>query len=140
MSDPSDDDGTDRDATQAAPKIGYGRPPEHSRFAPGRSGNPKGRAKGASGFKTDLMDTLKMPVIVNDGGRKRKISSQQAALLRLRERALKGEPRAVEKYLQLAAQYNLGELDPIGTALLLEEDQAILVAYWQTYPRSSGND
>ena len=26
--------------------VGYGKPPQHSRFKPGRSGNPKGRPKG----------------------------------------------------------------------------------------------
>lgn len=67
-------------------------------------------------------------------------ASQKAALLGLRERALKGEPRAVEKYLQLAAQYNLGELDAVSTAALIEEDQAILENYSKTHPRSSEDD
>ena len=31
----------------AAYAVGYGKPPAHSRFAPGRSGNSKGRPKGA---------------------------------------------------------------------------------------------
>ena len=31
----------------AAYAVGYGKPPAHSRFTPGQSGNPKGRPKGA---------------------------------------------------------------------------------------------
>jgi hypothetical protein len=27
--------------------VGYGRPPQHTQFQPGRSGNPKSRAKGS---------------------------------------------------------------------------------------------
>jgi hypothetical protein len=28
-------------------EVGYGKPPQHSRFKPGHSGNPRGRAKGS---------------------------------------------------------------------------------------------
>jgi hypothetical protein len=28
-------------------RVGYKRPPQHSKFKPGQSGNPKGRPKGA---------------------------------------------------------------------------------------------
>ena len=39
------------DNTALVPRPGYevgnGKPPEHSRFKPGQSGNPRGRPKGA---------------------------------------------------------------------------------------------
>ena len=35
-------------------KVGYGKPPLHSRFTRGQSGNPKGRPKGVRNFKTDV--------------------------------------------------------------------------------------
>jgi len=41
-------------AEESACKVGYGKPPRHSRFKPGRSGNPRGRPKGAVGCKTIL--------------------------------------------------------------------------------------
>ena len=39
-------------------EVGYGKPPEHTRFQPGRSGNPRGRPKGTKNLKTDLVEEL----------------------------------------------------------------------------------
>ena len=33
--------------------VGYGRPPKHTRFKPGQSGNPKGRPGGKAATKAD---------------------------------------------------------------------------------------
>jgi Family of unknown function (DUF5681) len=35
-------------------KVGYGRPPEHSRFKRGQSGNPRGRPRKHRNFRTVL--------------------------------------------------------------------------------------
>jgi len=79
--------------------IGRGKPPPQHRFKPGQSGNPRGRPKGARGFKTELKDALNAPVQVTEGGSITKMSTQSAAIKRLVERALKGDPRALEKLL-----------------------------------------
>jgi hypothetical protein len=39
-------------------KVGYGRPPKHSQFAPGRSGNLNGRPKGSKNMTTLLQEEL----------------------------------------------------------------------------------
>lgn len=92
-----------RKPTKAPPKkqppsdyeVGYCRPPKHTRWKPGQSGNPgKGRPKGTRNFKTDLTAVLKQPVQVTRDGAKRKVSTQEAMLLRLREKALNGDARA----------------------------------------------
>jgi hypothetical protein len=82
-------------------KIGYGRRPVHSRFKPGQSGNPRGRPKGGLNFETDLKRTLQAPVTVNDGGKPRTVTTQEALLLRLREKALKGDVKALDKLLHI---------------------------------------
>ncbi len=39
-------------------EVGYGKPPRHTRFQPGRSGNPRGRPKDTKNLKTDLIEEL----------------------------------------------------------------------------------
>ena len=96
----------------------------HTRFKPGQSGNPKGRPK--DNFRTDVQATLKAPVKVSRDGKRRKLSTQEAALLRLREKALSGDARALDRLLGLAQVYNNEELTAAaadlsaGDAMLLE--------------------
>jgi hypothetical protein len=91
-------------------EVGYGRPPKHTRFKPGQSGNPNGRPKGHRNFKTDVVDMLKTPVTVRENGRARQVSTQEATLLRLRERALGGDQRALDRIIELAARYGHEEV------------------------------
>lgn len=91
-------------------EIGYGKPPKQTRFKAGQSGNPKGRPKGVRNFKTDLRATLRAPVKLMSGGRPRKVSTQKAMLLRLREKALGGDSRALDRLILLAQAYNNEEL------------------------------
>jgi hypothetical protein len=108
--------------------IGYCRPPRHTRFQPGQSGNPTGRRKGLRNLATDVRSTLTVPVRVNAGGRLRKISTQEAVLMRLRELALKGNARALDLLLEFAMRFN-NEAVVTGAQLLSTNDQEILNAY-----------
>ena len=109
--------------------VGYGRPPLHSRFRPGQSGNPAGRRKGVRNLKTDVVRTLSAPIRVKEAGRTRTRSTQEGALMLLREKALRGDLRALERIFELALRFNndmteLGPAEPLSAG-----DQAILAAY-----------
>src|ERR1700736_4617794 len=101
---PKNDGKTPADGTGY--EIGYGRPPQHSRFRPGRSGNPAGHRKGVRNLGTDVRRTLKVPVKVKEGGRSRKISTQEGALMLLREKALKGDARSLDRLLEIGRHFN----------------------------------
>ena len=110
--------------------VGYKKPPRHSRFQPGRSGNRRGKEKGVRNFGTDVKRTLEVPVKLNDQGRARRVSTQEAALLRLREKALNGDPRSIVQILELAKIFNnTTAVVSVGDKALAAEDQAILDAY-----------
>lgn len=83
--------------------VGYGKPPRTTRFRKGQSGNPRGRPKGSRNFTTDLDEILSEPLTITENGKPRKVSSQLAALKRLRAEALQGNPRALDRLLMLAA-------------------------------------
>jgi hypothetical protein len=121
MTDETSDDGL---------AVGYKKPPRHGRFRPGRSGNPRGRQKGVRNLGSDVRRTLEVPVRLNDQGRARRVSTQEAALLRLREKALKGDARSIVQILELAKTFNNSTAaEPLGDAALAAEDRAILDAY-----------
>jgi hypothetical protein len=110
-------------------EVGYGRPPTHSQFRPGQSGNPAGRREGVRNLKTDVMRTLSTPIKVNEGGRSRTRSTQEGVLLVLREKALRGDARALDRLLELALRYNSDLTETGPTQGLAADDQAILAAY-----------
>ena len=90
------------DSSDQGRKVGYKLPPIHSRFQNGPSGNPRGRLKGVRNFAADIKRSLEIPVTLNDKGRGKRVSTQEALVLRLREKALKGDNRALETLLGLA--------------------------------------
>ena len=111
-------------------KVGYKRPPQHSRFRPGSSGNPSGKQKAVRNLGGDVKRTLEVPVRLNEQGKARRVSTQEAALLRLREMALKGDARSLDRLLALAQIFNNGAaIESLGDKTVAAEDQAILDAY-----------
>ena len=101
----------------------------HSRFRPGQSGNPVGRRKGLRNLETDVKRTLATPVKVKEGGRTRTKSTQEGVLMVLREKALRGDARALDRFVELAVRFN-NDAAEVGSAQpLAADDQAILSAY-----------
>lgn len=82
-------------------KVGYGRPPIHSRFKKGKSGNPDGRKKGSKNFATVVKSVLFKPMSVK-GRQNRKIPLIEGLLNQLAQRAFDGDHKAVDQLLDLA--------------------------------------
>ena len=86
----------------AAYAVGFGKPPERTRFRKGRSGNPAGRPKGALDLGTLLEKALAEKVAVKDAsGRRREISKLEAALTQLVNKAAGADLRAIRLLVDL---------------------------------------
>ena len=80
--------------------VGYGKPPVHSRFRKGRSGNPGGRPRGRS-LATLLNEALDKTATIEVNGRPRRVSKGQATVALLIDRATETDPRWMKLLLDL---------------------------------------
>ena len=86
----------------AAYEIGFGKPPKHSRFCKGSSGNPKGRPKGRRNLATVLERTLQEKVVINENGVRRTVTKLEAAVKQLVNKAAAGDLVALRQLTALA--------------------------------------
>ena len=82
-------------------EVGYGKPPRHTRFAKGQSGNPRGRPSGAKNLSTLLSDALNETVVVTENGGRRKVSKRQAIITQLVNRSATADFRAIKILLDI---------------------------------------
>ncbi len=93
--------------------VGYGRPPVETRFQPGRSGNPRGRPKGAKNraprlneerMKSIVMQEAYRGIKVNDGARQITIPMAQAVMRAIAMKAVKGDHRSQRLFSELLTE------------------------------------
>ena len=63
------------------------------------------RPKGAKNFATELAEIMTAPVSITENGRSRKVTSRMATLMRLRKKALEGDGRAMDRFLELSIRH-----------------------------------
>ena len=110
-------------------EVGYGKPPKHTRFRKGQSGNPRGRPKGARGLKTDLRAELSEKIRVTEGGRQRLLTKQQVIIKALAAKAVKGDTRAITKIVDLMLLLFGVDGDQSTAGRLSDGDEALLAEF-----------
>jgi Family of unknown function (DUF5681) len=75
--------------------VGYGRPPKHTQFAKGRSGNPNGRPKGSKNFGLVIEEELNTKIPINENGKRKSITKRQAVAKQLVNKAASGDSKAI---------------------------------------------
>jgi hypothetical protein len=98
---------------------GYGKPPKHSQFKPGQSGNPSGRRRKSSTFEEDVEAELRSLITVSEAGKCRRISKRRAMIKQHVKRALNGDVRSTQLLLKVLERLPSEEQDPLNA--LLEE-------------------
>lgn len=99
-------------------KIGKGKPPKHTQFKPGQSGNPKGRPKNKKHFTGMLEAELYQPVAVNQNGKVKKLPAIVVALRKALAQAMKGDLKAIKFLVDLHVKH-VGPNGPASIADLL---------------------
>ncbi|MCW1403982.1 DUF5681 domain-containing protein [Novosphingobium sp. MW5] len=89
---------SESESTDVSTGAGYKRPPAASRFAKGRSGNPKGRPRGRH-REVPYHSVLGQMVTVREDGRERRVTAAEAFLLQLTRKGLMGDSAAARASL-----------------------------------------
>lgn len=120
-------------------EVGYGKPPEDTKFKDGRSGNPKGRPKGSKNTYKLLQEILEQKLEVVDNGKKIKISKKVAMLTQLINQGVKGDVKAISVLFphMLMADIRDEEKDQV-IAALSRDDKAIIEGYISNYHGAEG--
>jgi hypothetical protein len=98
--------------TDADYAVGYRRPPLHTRFQPGVSGNPAGRRKGTPNLKTILEQVLREQIALREGNVTKKITKAEAIVRGLVIGAMKSDSRSQMTLFRLAEQVGQFEEAP----------------------------
>ena len=97
-------------------KIGYGRPPKHTRFKKGQSGNPGGRPRKSGTVKIDIEALLKQPVTVVQNGKPCTMSPKEVTIRKFLKKALHDQHfRSIIHLIQVFEKHKAIEI-PTGRA------------------------
>ena len=117
-------------------EVGYGKPPRHSRFAKGQSGNPRGRPAGAKNLSTLLSDALNETVVVTENGGRRKVSKRQAIITQLVNRSATADFRAIKILLDIMRAIEVqNESASPETSAFGEVDEKVIEGFKARFPK-----
>jgi hypothetical protein len=81
--------------------IGPGNPPKHTRFKPGKSGNPSGRPRKERSLLKLVETELDAEMQLTENGEQLRLTKREALAKRMVHDALKGEAKAIAALLKL---------------------------------------
>ena len=114
-------------------EVGYGKPPRHTRFEKGQSGNPRGRPSGSKNLATLVNEALNETVIVVENGRRRNIPKREAFVKQLVNRSTKADWRAAKILLDIAPDVESQSAPETVESSFSAEDEkviALMKARW----------
>ncbi len=122
-------------------EVGYKRPPKHSQFRKGESGNPKGRPKGSLNVATALERELNQRVTIKENGAARTITKFEAAIKQLVNKAASGDSKAIQFLVNLLNISNGGGLGDTPLAVPHDADLAVMASMLRRFqPQTQGPD
>lgn len=123
-------------------RVGRGRPPRHTQFKKGQSGNPVGRPKGARGLRQVVADELLREVTAKENGQPVRVPALGAVARKIISEAVRGDVKIALALVQLGIALDVA--DRAGEAEVEDatppEDELILAEYRQRVLEQDGHD
>lgn len=88
------DDDRKKDGADGDYEVGDKRPPKHTQFKKGVSGNPNGRPKGSTSLRTCVARQMRQKVTVTRNGRPVSMCKRDLIALQVADAAAKGDLKA----------------------------------------------
>ena len=107
-------------------EVGYGKPPLHTRFQKGKSGNPKGRPRGRKNISTLLSNALDASIVVVANGRRKKITKREAIVTQLVNKSAAADLKATQIVLAMLRELESQDDGSADPAVLSEADHEII--------------
>lgn len=122
--------------------VGYGRPPQHSRFKPGQSGNRKGRPRGRVNLRTVVEHALNERIEIRDRDRTRTLSKLAGVVQAVVNKSVKGDARAQATLITLlrALRMTAETPEPTGTEQITTHDAEIIADFFRRRGVSTEDD
>ena len=89
-------------------EVGYCKPPKHSQFKKGQSGNPKGRPKKSRNAKTILTETFDELVEIKTNGKAKKLTVREIMYRAQAGKAARGDTKAFQVLEAFAVECGIG--------------------------------
>lgn len=87
-------------------EVGYKKPPKHTQFQPGQSGNPAGRPPRSRNMKLLVQEILDEKIALTENGNTLVVSKREALVRRLCVDAMNGDPRARRQLIQILEKWS----------------------------------
>jgi hypothetical protein len=112
--------------------VGYRRPPKHTKWKSGRSGNPRGRQKEQRNVRTVLDEALSERIKIREGKRTRSATKLEGVILTMINSALKGGAKAQASLIALMRAVGMtGEVpEAAHQAPFTADDEAVIRDYF----------
>jgi hypothetical protein len=120
-------------------EVGYGKPPVHTRFQKGQSGNPKGRPRGRKNLSSLLNDALNGWVIVVENGRRKKITKRQAIITQLVNKSAAADLKATQIVIALLQEVEAQADVSAEQTALTEADHEIITRMQERLRAENGS-
>jgi hypothetical protein len=121
-------------------EVGKGKPPKHSQFKKGQSGNPGGRPRKSRNMTSIVEDELSQKVKISENGRTRLLTKRQLVVKRLVADSIAGKPRSTILLIGLMEKVIGFDPDSVSRERLSAEDETILQDYARSLLAELGKD